>query len=291
MTRPPRPREALIRLAIVSGVSPPRPQQADVSVSVSGSGAGRPMVLLHGVGTNSSIWSRSIPALAEGRAVVLVDLPGFGLSPAPPEAWTIHGVASQIALALAAEVDPPYELVGSSLGGAVALALAGRHPELIHRLVLCAPAGFRPAPGPLPFAAAALAGPMLTARRSTGLRLAGVAIARRAILAGTVADGSSLDPDTARLVLRASEGATALGPAFRAAVGADLCEVAVGLPFRFGLVWGTLDRIVPAHTAERVLALRPDSVLELIPGAGHIPHLECPERFAPALERVLEQLP
>ena len=248
------------------------------------------MVLIHGVGTNRSIWSRALPALAERRLVAAVDLPGFGESPAPAGGWTIDGVAEQIALALVAEVDPPYDLVGSSLGGAVALALAGRNPELIGRLVLCAPAGFRPAPGPLPFAAAALAGPLLSVRRTTGLRLADVGFARRAILTGTVADGSRLDPETARLVLRASEGAVSLGPAFRAAAGANLGEIATRLPFRFGLVWGSLDRVIPAHTAERVLALRPDTVLELVAGVGHIPHLEAPERFNEALERVLERL-
>lgn len=260
-----------------------------LAISIAGSG-GRPMVLIHGVGTNRSIWSRAIPGLAEGRLVAALDLPGFGDSPPPRGGWSIDGVAEQIALALVSEIDPPYDVVGSSLGGAVALTIAGRSPELVSRLVLCAPAGFRPAPGPLPFAAAALAGPLLSARRTTGLRLADVGFARRAILAGTVADGSSLDPETARLVLRASEGAVSLGPAFRAAAGANLGEIATALPFRFGLIWGSLDRIIPAHTAERVLALRPDSVLELISGAGHIPHLECPERFTPALERVLEQL-
>ncbi len=266
--------------------------EAQPAIALGRSGSGRrAMILIHGVGTNRTIWSRTIGALEPGRTIVAVDLPGFGESPAPAGEWTIAGVAAAIGTALAAEVDPPYDIVGSSLGGAVALALAASRPELVDRLVLCAPAGFRPVPEPLSFAAGALIGPFLSARRSAGLRLAEVGGARRALLAGTVADGSALDPEDARLMLRASGGATALGPAFRAAAGADLAGLAKGLRQPPGLIWGTLDRVVPAHTAERVLAVRPDAALELIHGAGHIPHLETPARFSEALERVLERLP
>ncbi len=217
-----------------------------IAIARSGDGP-RSMVLIHGVGTNRSIWSRAIGTLERSRTVVAVDLPGFGDSPAPESGWRIEAVAAEIATALAGELDPPYDIVGSSLGGAVALALASSRPELVDRLVLCAPAGFRPIPDPLPVAAGALIGPFLTARRTAGLRLAGIGSARRALLAGTVADGSALDPEDARLVLRASAGATALAPAFRAAAAADLAEMALALREPPGLIWGTLDRVVPAQ--------------------------------------------
>ena len=254
--------------------------------------AAPPLVLIHGVGTNRSIWSRSVPALAKRRTVITLDLPGFGESPAPEGGgWTIAGSAASICAALTAEIEPPFDLCGSSLGGAVALELAAANPDLVDKLVLCAPAGFRPVPRLLPLLAGAAVGPFLTARREAGSRLAGLAAARRITLAGTIADGARLDPATARLMLAASAGSASLGPAFRAAAAANLTATLDAGPDELGLIWGSADRVIPAGTAARILALRPRARLELIPGAGHIPHLERPELFVPALERLLERLP
>lgn len=249
------------------------------------------MALIHGVGTNRSIWSRSVPLLeSAGRAVTSLDLPGFGRSPAPDQ-WRIEAIADSVAEALEDQIGEPFDLIGSSLGGAVAITVAARRPDLIGRLILAAPAGFRPAPGPLPAIAGLIAGPYLFARRRAGLRFADHAQARRLFLAGTVADGSAIDPEDATLIWRASEDAVSLRPAMSAAASADLRDLTRGLEVPFGLLWGTLDRIVPAHTAERLLEIAPDAPIELIPSAGHIPHLERPRRFVQAVERLLEQLP
>jgi pyruvate dehydrogenase E2 component (dihydrolipoamide acetyltransferase) len=260
------------------------------TVALETTGAGAPIVLIHGVGTNRSIWSRAVPALAAERSVTMLDLPGFGRSP-PPERWQLEPVAASVAAALEQEVGEPFDLVGSSLGGAVALTLAAARPDLIRRLLLAAPAGVRPAPGPLPMIAGRIAGPYLFARRTAGLRFADSAQARRLFLAGTVADGSSLDVEAATLIWRASEQAVSLRVAMTAAAAADLRRLTRELELPFGLIWGSLDRIVPAHTAERILEIAPDAPLELIAGAGHIPHLERPREFVQALERVIEQLP
>lgn len=262
-----------------------------IATEATGAAGGRPIVLVHGVGTNRSIWSRTVPLLAEERLVITLDLPGFGDSPPPSREWTIAEAARLLGETLETDLGPGFDLLGSSLGGAVALQIAADRPELVERLVLAAPAGFRPAPGPLPALAALAAGPLLAARRRAGLRLAGNATARRALLASSVGDGAALEPDDARLMLRGSEGAESLAPAMRAAAEADLRPLAARLEVPFGLIWGTLDRTIGAHTAERILELHPDVPIELISGAGHLPHLEAPERFVKALERVLSQLP
>lgn len=264
--------------------------RSEPSVATASSGTGPALVLIHGVGTNSSIWERAVPILSERRRVTSIDLPGFGASPPPPD-WELGSVADLIAEALTEELEEPFELIGSSLGGAIAITLADRHPRLVRRMVLAAPAGFRPAPGPLPQVLAAIAEPMLSARRRAGLRLSDHAQARRALLAGTVADGAALDSAAARLVLGASAGARSLGPATRAAAAADLREPLARLATPFGLVWGSQDRVIPATTVERILELHPDTPVEIVSGAGHIPHLELPDRFSEAVERVLSQLP
>jgi pimeloyl-ACP methyl ester carboxylesterase len=267
------------------------PADSWIATETDGPAVGRPIVLVHGVGTNRSIWSRTVPLLAEERRVVTLDLPGFGDSPPPRGEWTIAEASRLLGETLETDLGAGFDLLGSSLGGAVALQLAADRPELVERLVLAAPAGFRPAPGPLPALAALAAGPLLTARRYAGLRLVEHATARRALLASSVGDGAALEPKAARLLLRGSEGSESLAPAMRAAAEADLRPLAAQLEVPLGMIWGTLDRTIGAHTAERILEIHPDAPIELISGTGHIPHLEAPERFVKALARVLSQLP
>lgn len=260
-------------------------------VAVETVGAGADLVLIHGVGSNRSIFSRVVPTLAEARRVSSLDLPGFGQSPAPEAPWTIASVADQIALALPERIEPPFDLLGSSLGGAIALSLASRHPQLIRRVVLQAPAGFRPLPGPMPAMLGAVVAPWLGFRRLAGSRLLGAGQGRRLALAGTVADASNLSARDARLILNASGGSTTLAEAFRAAAAANLTAELDRLQRPLALIWGDLDRVVPPIVAERILELRPDTPIERVAGCGHLPHVEAPERLIEAFERSLSQLP
>ena len=91
-------------------------------------------------------------------------------------------------------------------------------------------------------------------------------------------------------MLHASAGSRSLTAAFSAAAAADLREIAAELERPLGLIWGSLDRLIPAHTAEKVLEIHPETPLEVIAGVGHIPHLERPDLFVPAVERLFERM-
>lgn len=84
-------------------------------------------VFLHGWGLHGGIWAETLAALP-GRAP---DLPGYGGIPSPT-----RYSAEDLADALAQTLDGPVPLVGWSMGGMVALALAARHPDKVARLVL-----------------------------------------------------------------------------------------------------------------------------------------------------------
>jgi pimeloyl-ACP methyl ester carboxylesterase len=107
------------------------------------------ILLLHGLGSSSADWELQILALSEHHRVLTVDLPGHGRSPRPRGAWTVEDMAAQVAALLAALDEPPANVVGLSLGGCVALALALDHPEYVRSLVLAntfarlRPAGLR----------------------------------------------------------------------------------------------------------------------------------------------------
>lgn len=87
-------------------------------------------MLLHGLGTTQQIWSLVTEPLAASRRVITVDLPGFGASAPAGEGFDLDEVTDRLARALAAHhVTVPFDLVGHSLGGAVALTLAGWLPS------------------------------------------------------------------------------------------------------------------------------------------------------------------
>jgi proline iminopeptidase len=97
------------------------------------------VVLLHSVsGADHSPYKVHIgPALAEVAQVVYLDLRGAGRSDrSSPEHWTIDTWVDDLgAFCEALELERPV-LLGTSTGGAIALAYAARHPDLVERLVL-----------------------------------------------------------------------------------------------------------------------------------------------------------
>ena len=111
-------------------------------------GRGAPLVLLHALGSDSRAWEPIVPALAQGFAVVTVDLPGFGSS-APLSATvapTPAALADAVAKALdQAGVHEPH-IVGNSIGGWIALELAAIRP--VATLTLLSPAGMWPGETP-----------------------------------------------------------------------------------------------------------------------------------------------
>jgi pimeloyl-ACP methyl ester carboxylesterase len=98
-------------------------------------GDGPPLLLLHGFGGAAWNFAELVPLL-RGRRLLVPDLPGHGGS-TPLPAPSVAGFAD----AAAALLDEPFDVLGHSMGGVVALRLAERHPHLVRRLVLAAPAG------------------------------------------------------------------------------------------------------------------------------------------------------
>jgi pimeloyl-ACP methyl ester carboxylesterase len=101
-------------------------------------GAGNPgLVFLHGGAQNAHTWDAV--ALALGRPLVAVDLPGHGHSDGPAVPGTAsdpRASAADVAVAAAALAPQAAAVVGMSLGGLTAIALARLAPELVRRLVL-----------------------------------------------------------------------------------------------------------------------------------------------------------
>jgi len=263
----------------------PRASSAGSSVAVAG--RGETVVLIHGLATTAAIWRHTAPLLARRRRVATLDVPGFGRSRPVGRGFDVAAVAGRVAADLrAAGVGEPYDLVGHSMGAAVALTLAAREPGAVRRLVLVSPAGLRPIPAPLA-AALGVAAELYVPLRRRAAPLAGWSWGRRLLMTGGVADGGVLDADVVRELLGASRGARRIGPALSAVASADLCGQLASLPLPVGAVWGRDDRVIPPGGARTLQRLRPDAVCEVIDGAGHISMIEQPDAFVAVLERVL----
>ncbi|MBE2997521.1 alpha/beta fold hydrolase [Nocardiopsis sp. HNM0947] len=124
-------------------------------IFVQEAGSGTPLVMLHGGGPGASGYSnyhQNLAALTPRFRVLLVDQPGFGRShkPTAEQLRDGEGITGYTVTALLEVLDAlgigRAHLLGNSLGGAAALALAQRAPERVERLVLMAPGG-----GWLPF--------------------------------------------------------------------------------------------------------------------------------------------
>ena len=250
-------------------------------------GDGEPLVLVHGVGTSRVVWRGVMPQLAARRLVAAPDIPGFGAAPPAGRGFELDRVADVLAEQLAARLPEPFDVLGNSLGGAVALTIACRRPELVRRLVLAAPAGLAPRRDPIPALAGRAGRVLIAARRRTAPVLAATATGRRLLLLGMVADGARVDPDEARRMVRGSQGSTRIGAAIAAVAAADLRPRLAQLTMPVAFVWGDRDRVVPFSSLPDLRALVPDAPAEIIPGAGHVPQLERPREFVAAVERLL----
>lgn len=96
-----------------------------------------PLVLVHGAGTSGAIWRRAMGLLAARRKVVAPDVPGYGGSPPAGRGFALEEVTQCLSAGLdEACVGAPYDLVGHSMGGAIAQTLALARPERLAGLIL-----------------------------------------------------------------------------------------------------------------------------------------------------------
>ncbi|WP_433476265.1 alpha/beta fold hydrolase [Spirillospora sp. CA-142024] len=127
-------------------------------IAVAEAGEGPVLVMLHGGGPGASgvsNYRQNLPALARRFRVLLPDQPGFGGSYRPTAADLEERSITEITVdalfqALDALGAGSFHLLGNSLGGAAAIAMAQRRPERVDRLVLMAPGGGWLPTGPTP---------------------------------------------------------------------------------------------------------------------------------------------
>jgi pimeloyl-ACP methyl ester carboxylesterase len=215
-----------------------------------------------------------------GGDAIAFDLPGFGYSD-PPRRGSIEGYARDIAEGLEKLGVGRMTVVGHSLGGAVAAALAELLPDRVSELVLFAPAGF----GRLPLAEVAstpgvahlvqLALPVLLPSR-----LAVTATYMTVIANGKRPERDLVDRVTSRggsLVDGVREAARSVAEAGRSSRAFHRRGVAYDGPVQ--AIWGDRDRLVPSSHRHGVRAALPQARIQIWKGMGHHPMRERPDEL------------
>jgi pimeloyl-ACP methyl ester carboxylesterase len=108
----------------------------DLELVERGSKTGEPIVLIHCFTCAINYWNAMIPALSRRHRVIAVDLLGHGGSEKPATGYSVASQAEVVAEALGKLGVRDAEVVGHSLGGAIAVALAQQSPQLVNRVVI-----------------------------------------------------------------------------------------------------------------------------------------------------------
>ena len=243
-------------------------------------------LLIHGLGGSTFSFERTAPLIAgAGYCVVSADLPGFGYSGRNPgydhaqanrarDLWTLLEIVdSRLEPDLAAA---PWLLTGHSMGGGTAAAMAISAPERVKGLILIAPAlsgreGGSPLLGFPPAA-----------------RLLQVALERVLITPGGVrrflasAYGREPSPEEVAGYLAPLQLPGTARAATGLFQGTDRFDPAAlkNVPAPILAVWGSEDAWVPPGGADKLLAIRPDAEIRILPGAAHCPMETHTEAFA-----------
>jgi 3-oxoadipate enol-lactonase len=109
---------------------------ADHSIHYLERGSGEPVLLIHGLGCSGANWAFQVSALESRYRVIIPDLPGAGHSAAPRGGYSIEGFAAAMWKLLDHLGLPKVNIIGFSLGGAVALEMAASRPTCVPKLAL-----------------------------------------------------------------------------------------------------------------------------------------------------------
>jgi pimeloyl-ACP methyl ester carboxylesterase len=231
-----------------------------------------PLLLIHGSGASGACWSPVVPALAERRHVIRVDLPGCGKSP-PAPSYDVPAQAARVAALLDDLGLRRVAVAGHSSGGYVATALAEQRGDLVGSLALISsgpsPDALLAQPVLLQALLAPPLGPILWARRSDAMIRKGLSAmcARPVDIPDDVVDEiRGIRYRIFRTVLRRN--------------GEYIAERSV--PERLSVlnipllvVFGAADPRWDPASAHRYAAV-PNARVEMLPDVGHLPMFEAP---------------
>ena len=242
-----------------------------------------PLVLLHGTGASLHTWEGWTSYFAKNKRVIRLDLPAFGLTgPTPDDDYAMGTYVAVLHAFFQKTQVTSCILAGNSLGGAIAWHYALTHPEQVDRLVLVNSAGY----------------PFQSASQPIAFRMARVPVVKslfkwitprsvvRKSLENVYADPSKVTEElvTQYYDLSCREGNRAAFVArMNQGFATDSWKQIPSIKQPTLILWGEEDRLIPIENAHRFAQDLSNDTLVVLPGLGHVPMEENPERSAAAV--------
>lgn len=240
-------------------------------------GEGSPVVLIHGFLDSHKTWRRNIAALSQNHTVYAIDVLGFGSSErvrAP--IYTLKQQSGFLHEFFESQSIGCADIIGHSMGGALALQFAYDFPDSVHKVVLIAPATY-----------------LYSRFPRNGLKRVPRPVSRGVLGIYEKMQGDRSNPvhfaygDPARItedakdirnqMMRVRGQHDALISMSKSKREADVPQALEQITAPTLILWGKRDRVVPISDAARHVNALPNAQLEILETAGHLPHEEEPD--------------
>lgn len=239
-------------------------------------GAGRPLLMVHGLGGSMRSWDTIAAPLSLSRELILIDMPGHGGSPPVPGRQTIAAFADALTEFIESEGLGAVDLVGSSVGGRLVLELSRR--GVGGDCVALDPGGFWQGWETRFFQTTIGA----SIRFVRGLQpvmpfLSRHAATRTLLLAQLSARPWALAPEVVLTEMRTFAATRVFDDMVHELASGPLQAGTASTPGRVTIGWGRQDRLLLPRQARRAQAAFPKAQLHWFDRCGHFPHWDQPE--------------
>ena len=242
-------------------------------------GAGKPLLLIHGLGGSWRSWGPILDGLAVQREVIAIDLPGHGATPALPGEMSIRTLADSVTAFVAANQLTGVDAVGSSMGARLVLELA-RRGGVLGGAVSLNPGGFwRGWERHFLYASLWASVRLVRLLQRPMPAIVSNPITRSLLFAQFSARPWAIPPALALDEMRSFAASPAFDELLHQLAYGETQQGAPRHSIPHPLVngWGRHDRVCFPRQARRALALFPDAQLHWFEHSGHFPHWDEPQ--------------
>ncbi len=232
-------------------------------------GEGKPLLILHGWGSNNNRWQKVGELLAKrGIKVIIPDLPGFGNSDKPSTAWNLDDYCEFVAEFTKLFNLEKFYLLGHSFGGALAVKYSLKFPEKIDRLFLVSAACFR---------RSSFKKKLLYAISKIFKVFSFIPFVKKAFYKFIV--GKS-DYSYTQGIMR---------DIYLKIIKEDLSDILLQVQVPTTIIWGEKDDVTKIKDARLINKKIKGSHLKIIPGANHDLNIKAPEELSESIKQFLNR--
>jgi 3-oxoadipate enol-lactonase len=250
--------------------------RAAIGVDETGTGDAAPILFLHGVGSDKSVWAPQLAHFGAKRRAVAFDYPGYGDSDPAETGTTRDDFAAAILGAMDTLGIEQAHVCGLSLGGVIAIAMHAAAPARCASLILADSFAVHP-DGPAIHQRATSASRTLTMRQLAEQRTP-------AILAPGVSE--AISDEVCRTMARIDPHAFRIGT--EAVWLADQRDRVATIAVPTLVLVGDHDTITPPALSEELANAIPGARLQILAGTGHLTNIERPDEFNAVVETFIE---